>query len=452
MDIIEYDVFVIGSGIAGQTAAQECAAYGLKVAIADDKAFGGTCAIRGCDPKKVMLQFADIHEKIENLKGLGFTKSPKISWEDILSFKNSFTNPVPKATEEDLIEQGISLYHQSPKFIDKNTILVEGKKVKANYFVIATGLIPRPLQIKGSDLLKTSDDFFNLKEIPKSAIFVGGGYIALEFAYLLNALGCKVTIIESGAKILSQFETFLTNQLKEYLAEKGINFIFNADVTSVEKLRKNKRVYYQKDDKKHTLKAVEIFNTTGRVPAVKNLNLENAKIANGENGISVNNYLQSVSNKNTYSCGDVSSKSLPLTPLSGLQGYIVSRNIIKNNSKKFRQKVVPSVVFTHPKLAMVGLTEEQAKQKYTAVKVYKAKVDYWYNAKKENISVYAYKIIVNEKTDVILGAHLLSSEANENINIFSLAIQQKMTTKAFKKLIFTYPSYANDLKKMMANN
>ncbi|QOD62461.1 NAD(P)/FAD-dependent oxidoreductase [Polaribacter haliotis] len=451
MESKHYDVFVIGSGVAGQTTAKICAENGLKVAIADKQAFGGTCAIRGCDPKKVILQFADIIKKTEALKGLGIKEIPKINWEDILDFKNSFIDKVPKGTEENLKELGIDLYHQSPKFISKNEITVEGKTVSADKFVIASGLTPRKLHFKGAQFLKTSPDFFNLKKLPKSATFIGAGYVGMEFCYLLSTLGCKVNVIDRGTQALSQFDAFLVDKLVENMQKSGVKFYFNSEIESLEKLRKNVRIQFKQKGKTKSVKSRIVFNTSGRVPATELLELEKANIKNDKTGIIVNDFLQNETNKNVYACGDISSKSLPLTPLSGLQGYIVGNNILKENSKEFLNPLVPSVVFTYPNLATVGLSEEEAEKTYKNIKIYKGDATHFYNAKKSNESIYAYKIIINERTDVIVGAHLLGSKANECINIFMMAINQKMTVSEFKKLIFTYPSYSSDLKSMMKN-
>ncbi|WP_026776627.1 NAD(P)/FAD-dependent oxidoreductase [Polaribacter sp. Hel_I_88] len=448
METKHYNVFVIGSGIAGQTAAKICAKNGLSVAIADKRAFGGTCAIRGCDPKKVLLQFADLMQKTSQLKGLGIEKVPKISWKHVQKFQKQFTKKVPKNTEENLTSLHIDLYHQSPKFMSKNEIEVEGKRVTADKFVIASGLTPRKLKFKGAEHLKVSDDIFKLKKVPKSATFIGSGYVGMEFCYLLSTLGCKVTMIDRGSQALSQFDPFLVDQLVSSMSENGVDFIFNAEVSSIEKKKKNLKITYQQKGKKKTVKSNIAFNTSGRVPATELLALENANIKNDESGIIVNDFLVNETNKNVFACGDVSSKSLPLTPLSGLQGYIVGNNIVKENSKEFANPLVPSVVFTYPNLATVGYTEEEAKKRYKNITVYKGDASNWYNAKKTNEKLYAYKIIANTRTNEIVGAHLLSSQANENINIFATAINNKMTTDQFKKLIFTYPSFTNDLKSM----
>ncbi|MCL4140827.1 UNVERIFIED_CONTAM: hypothetical protein GTU68_034062 [Idotea baltica] len=235
------------------------------------------------------------------------------------------------------------------------------------------------------------------------------------------------------------------------MKKKGVTFYFNSEIKSVEKLKKNFRIKFDKKTNSKSVKTKVVFNTSGRVPAIELLAVEKANIKNDETGIIVNDYLVNATNKNVYACGDVSSKSLPLTPLSGLQGYIVGHNILKENSKKFSNPLVPSVVFTHPNLASVGMSEEEAKKTYKNVKIYKGDASHFYNAKKSNEKVYAYKILVNERTETLVGAHLLSTEANECINILMLAINQKMTVSEFKKLIFTYPSYASDLKSMMKN-
>jgi glutathione reductase (NADPH) len=258
-------------------------------------------------------------------------------------------------------------------------------------------------------------------------------------------------MIEQGPKPLKQFDEFLVEKLIKYLETIGITFIFNAEVTSVEKLKKNFKVNFKLKGKDKSVKSRKVFNTAGRVPSIEMLDLSKANVKSDNSGVLVDDYLQSISNPDVYACGDVSSKSLPLTPLSGLQGYIVGNNIIKSKSKKFEVPCIPSTVFTNPNLSSVGYSEVEAKKRYKNVKIYKGDASDWYSAKKENNPVYAYKILVNERTNEILGAHLLSSEANETINLFSLAIQQKMTVTEFKKQMFTYPSYSNDLKSMMAN-
>lgn len=447
-----YNVFVIGSGIAGQTTAKACVKKGLSVAISDNREFGGTCANRGCDPKKVLIDFSALLEYTKRLKGLGVSQLPVIDWQSVQDFKSQFVDTVPENTETDLKDLNIDLYHQSPEFVSENEILVEGKSITADYFVIATGNIPRELSIPGKDYLETSDAILDLISIPKSASFIGSGYIGMEFASMLAIMGCKVTIFERDSTALRQFDPFLVEKLLLKMENLGVTFVFNAEVESIEKLNKNLRLHYKLNGKQKTHKSRKVFNTTGRVPSIEMLNLEKAAIDYDNSGILVNDFLQSTSNKKVYACGDVSNASLALTPLSGLQGSIVGENITKGNVKVFQFPIVPSTVFTQPNMSSVGLTEIEAKKRYKDIVVFKGDLSYGFNAKKENTSVYAYKILVNKRTETIVGAHLLSAEANETINIFTMAMAQEMTVSEFKRLIFTYPSYSIDLKYMLRND
>ncbi|WP_281681507.1 FAD-dependent oxidoreductase, partial [Zunongwangia profunda] len=177
MGIEEFDVFVIGTGTAGKGVAKDCAEAGWKVAIADNREYGGTCPNRGCDPKKVLVGITEIIERSQNMLGLGISKMPEVNWEDLQKFKYKFTGAIPAATEKDLAALGIKMYHQSPKFLDENTLSVEGKTVKTKKIVIATGNKPMPLKIPGAELMLNSDDFLELEKLPESMIFIGAGYI-----------------------------------------------------------------------------------------------------------------------------------------------------------------------------------------------------------------------------------------------------------------------------------
>jgi glutathione reductase (NADPH) len=445
----KFDVFVIGSGSAGQTVAETCAKNGLKVAITDNRVFGGTCANRGCDPKKVLLGATEAYELSKNLEQQGIITAPAINWKKLQRFKRSFTKAVPAATESRFLDLGIELYHQGPKFIDENTLSVEGKTVHANTIVIATGQIPRPLDFEGSDLLITSDDFLDLKKTPKKMVFIGGGYVGMEFAHMAARAGSKVTVIEHGERPLKAFDEDMAHHLTKISESLGIRFFFNCEVEKVEQLRKNCKVTYFQNGKKMTLKTRVVCNTAGRIPAIEALNLSKGKVAHSKKGVTVNQFLQNTTNPRVYACGDVSNKGLPLTPLSGLEASVVAENILKNNTKKFEVPLIPSAVFTLPNLATVGLSEAEARRKYKNVVINYESVPEWYNAKRINAAGYAYKIIFNERTKRILGAHLLSPEAAETINLFAMAIQHRMTTEQLKKIIFTYPTWANDIKSML---
>lgn len=449
----EFDVFVIGTGTAGKNVAKECVEEGLKVAIADNREFGGTCANRGCDPKKVLLGLTEILHRAEKMKGKGITKMPETSWADLMRFKKTFTDAVPAVTENNLKELGIKMYHQSPKFLDENTLSVEGKTVTAKKIVIATGNKALEIPVPGNDLAIISDDFLELEELPESMTFIGAGYIGMEFAHIAARCGVDVTVLDMEPRPLKMFDEDMVGYLQQASEDIGIKFIFNAQVSKIEKLRTNFRVTANQEGKEISVKAKLVVNAAGRVPSIEELDLEKGKVDFSKKGITVNEHLQSSTNKNVYACGDVSaSEGLPLTPLSSQEARVVAANILNKNKK--RAKTVdfppqPSVVFTLPNLASVGMNEKRAREKGYDFVVEKKNVPDWFNAKRINDDYYAYKTLVDKKTGLVLGAHLVSAEAGEMINMFVMAMCGKLDCETLKGMIFSYPSWAGDIKSMV---
>lgn len=446
----EFDVFVIGTGTAGKTVAYAAAENGLKVAIADDREYGGTCAIRGCDPKKVLYGFTEVLQHAKNLQDKGITKLPEVDWATVQKFKKTFTEAIPAATERDLKEAGIELYHQSPKFLDENTLSVEGKTVHAKNIVIATGLRPRDLNIPGEEHFSISEDFMELAELPEAMIFVGGGYVGMEQAHMAARMGVDVTIIERESRPLAPFDEAMAGLLVKASEAIGISFVFDAEVTELELLRKHIRVHYKKGEAKATIKAPMVFNTSGRVPAIEKLDLEKGNVAFEANGISVNEHLQNTTNPAVYACGDVSASGTPpLTPMSSQEARIVVKNAIEKKRVKATFPPIPSVVFTIPQLASVGLTEAEAKKQGFSVRVEYKEVPKWFNAKRMNQSFYAYKTIVDTDTSHILGAHILAEQAGEMINLFAMAMSANFTCEQFKGQLLAYPTWGNDVRGMV---
>lgn len=446
-----FDVFVIGSGTAGKNIAKDCATAGLKVAIADNREFGGTCSNRGCDPKKVLLGVTEILYKASKLKNKGITKLPEVRWEDTMEWKETFVDAVPAATEKDLEKRGIIMYHQSPVFLDENTLSVEGKTVTADKIVIATGQVPTELKIPGRGHAQISDDFLNLEKLPKTMIFIGAGYIGMEFAHIAARFGVKVTVMEFFPRPLINFDEDMVEHLLKASEELGIEFIFNAEVNEIEKLQKNFRVNALQNGKKISAKAELVFNTAGRGPSIEGLDLEKGKVAFTKKGISVNKFLQNTTNKNVYACGDVSdSAGLALTPVSAYESEIVSANICREKSPlKIDYPFQPSVVFTLPNIASVGFSEKEAKEKGYNFTVEHKLVPEWFNSKRINEKVYAYKTLVDNKTGQIIGVHLAGPEAAEIINLFTLAMNSKTDVKQLKQMLFAYPTWGNDIKGMV---
>lgn len=451
MSIKEFDVFVIGTGSAGKTVAKACIKAGKKVGIADHREFGGTCANRGCDPKKVLVGLSEIMDRTEKMKDKGITQMPEFSWHDIQNFKKKFVDAVPAATEKDFKSLGIEMYHQSPQFLDENTLTVEGKTIKAKKIVIATGQKPLELKIPGRDLALVSDDFLDLSELPESMIFIGAGYIGMELAHIAARLGVKVTILDLADRPLSNFNEKIVSPLTKISEDIGIDFVFNAAVSETEKLQKYYRVSYQKDGKKESVKAEMVFNTAGRVPSIDELNLEKGNVSFTNKGVTVNKFLQNPDNKNVYACGDVAaSEGLPLTPLSNIEAKVVISHLLdKNIKEEAHYPAQPSVVFTTPQLASIGITAEEANSKNLDVVIKEEMNLNWFNAKRINERSYGFQTIVDKKSGKILGAHIIASEAAEMINLFAMAMQTQLTYKQVETLIFAYPTWGNDMKRMI---
>ncbi|MFO7720727.1 MAG: NAD(P)/FAD-dependent oxidoreductase, partial [Gillisia sp.] len=282
-------------------------------------------------------------------------------------------------------------------------------------------------------------------------IFIGAGYIGMEFAHIAARFGVKVTVMEFLPRPLINFDEDIVNQLQRASEELGIEFIFNAEVTEIEKLQKNFRVKANQNGKEITAKAELVFNTAGRGPSIEGLDLEKGKVAFSKKGISVNEFLQNTTNKNVYACGDVSDTAgLALTPVSAYESEIVSSNICREKSPvKIDYPLQPSVVFTLPNIASVGFSEKEAKEKGFNFTVEHKLVPEWFNSKQINAKVYAYKTLVDNKTGQIIGVHLIGPEAGEIINLFTLAMNSKTDMTQLKQMLFAYPTWGNDIKGMV---
>ncbi len=446
----KYDVFVIGSGMAGMTIANKCASGGLKVGITDKLPYGGTCALRGCDPKKVIIGATEVRDFAMRLKGKGINTIPNVSWQDITAFKQSFVDAIPPKIEKGYKHNGIDTYHNSAKFMSKNTLKVGTDTVQANKIVIATGAKPRVLDFEGGNLALSSTDFLNLNELPQSLLFIGGGYIAFEFAHIAARSGSDVTIVHRGKRPLENFEQDIVEHLINATKELGIKLVLETEVSKIEKKDNYHVVTGTSNGKEMTFETEAVLNSAGRPPAIFDLDFEKAGISFSKKGITVNEYLQSTSNPNVYAAGDAAdSRGLPLTPVAVMEGHIVASNIIKGNSKKVNYPPMPSVVFTLPTMAAVGLTEVEAKSQKIEYEVKYNKAGNWFNAERLNVKEYAFKTIIDKENQTLLGAHLIGPNAEETINLFAIAIKTKMKINELRTMIFTYPTLSSDIPHML---
>lgn len=443
-----FDVIIIGSG-SGTTVAKRCADAGKKVAIIDYHPFGGTCPLRGCMPKKTLVNLAHTLAMNERLKGKGIDTPATASWKDLIQFKNKITEPKSSEFTDKLKGAGVTIYHGRAEIIDKNSIRVNDDILSAEKFVFANGSSPIKLNIPGEDLLIDSTGFMEMEELPDDILFVGGGYIAFEFAHIISQFGVKATIVHMEERVLNNFDADMVELLVKASEKLGIIVILNTEVKSISKENNGFTIHAEQKGEKLKLTTSIAVHAAGRSAEIKDLGLEKMNVSFSKKGIEVNDFMQSVSNENVYSCGDANDKGLPLTPVNSKEATVLIENLLNGNHQKMEYGHIPSTVYTIPPLSLVGLTEQEAKNKNLNFKVHFKETTDWLSSEMINEPVSAFKILVDKDSDQIIGAHLLGSNADEVINIFAVAMNAGIKATELKKTIFSYPTLASDIVNML---
>ena len=447
----KFDLIVVGTGAGGATAAYKCRKAGWEVAIIDSRPFGGTCALRGCDPKKVLVGAADLIDWVRRMEGNGVSsEEAKIDWSALMRFKRTFTDPVPENREKGYAKAGIAAFHGRTHFLDQTSLQVGDDMLTARFILIAAGAKPASLGISGEAYLTTSDQFLELEQLPQRIIFVGGGYISFEFAHIAARAGAEVRILHRGVRPLEGFDADLVGQLVQATGELGVDVRLDTEVKSISKDGHHFGVKASSENGEQTFEADLIVHGAGRVPDIDDLDLEKAGIKREKKGVSVNEYLQSVSNPAVYAAGDAAATAgLPLTPVASMEGHVVASNLLNGNHRKPNYAGVSTVVFTIPPLASVGLQEEAARKQGLKFKVNQEETSGWYSSRRVALKHSRFKTLVEEGSGRILGAHLLGHNAEEAINIFALAIRYGLKADDLKTMIYAYPTSASDLSYMV---
>ncbi len=442
-----FDLIVIGTGTAGSVAAARCRNAGWTVAIVDELPFGGTCALRGCDPKKVLVGAAEAVDWSRRMVGRGVVGELAIDWRALMAFKRTFTDPVALRKELSFIDSGIEVFHGRARFVDRTSVAVGDEVLSARHVLIATGARPAPLGVPGSEHVIESDGFLELEELPRSIVFIGGGYVSFEFAHVAARAGADVTILHRSARPLDAFDGDLVSRLVRASEERGIRVHVDTPVESIE-ARGDGFVVHARG--RH-FDADLVVHGAGRVPATASLELDRGGVTITQRGaVAVNDYLQSVGNEAVYAAGDVAGTVHPaLTPVSSEHGHVVAENLLHGNTRRPDLTEVPSVVFTIPPLAKVGLTEDQARAQGVRFTVLSEDASTWYSTRRTGESHAASKVLVEETTGRILGAHLFGPNAAEVINVFAIAIRAGMTAEQVKATTFAYPTGASDVSYMV---
>jgi len=374
----------------------------------------------------------------------------RIDWSALMRFKRTFTDSVPQSNERWLAESGIGTFHGAARFTGPTTIAVGDQPLEARRIHVATGARPATLPIRGHEHLVDSTAFLELEPLPQRILFIGGGYISFEFAHVAARAGAQVTILHRGPRPLKQFDPDLVELLVKRTRELGVVLHLNAVVNSVEPAGGALRVQASTPQGPRALEVEQVVHGAGRVPELDGMRLEEGNVAYGPRGVAVNEYLQSTTNPAVYAAGDCAdTPGLPLTPVAAHEGRIVAANLLDGNTTRASYPPMPSLVFTVPALASVGLGEAEAKAQGLKFSTRFEETGDWYSTRRLGESLSAYKVLVEEGTGRILGAHLLGPNAEEAINVFTLAIKAGLTARDIKDTIFGYPTFSSDLSYMV---
>lgn len=448
----QFDLFVIGTGSAGNTVAEQCRQAGWTVGIADSEPFGGTCAQRGCDPKKVLVGAAQLSDAVRRFHSRDvLDSSTTINWPALMQFKRTFTDPVPEHIQSWLTSIGITTFHDAVRFTGDKTLMVGDEEIQAEHILIATGATPAPLNIPGSHWLHTSEAFLNWDKLPAHVIFVGGGYISMEFAHIARSAGAMVTILHQGAQVLPGFDPQLVERLRQYFVDSGIDIHLNTQVTAIESTGNGVRVHTRESGNPRTFEADAAVHGAGRVPNLAALDLERAHVPSTPRGVAVNSFLQSIGNAAVYAAGDAAdTPGQPLTPVAVMEAQFLAKHLLGQNPPALDYQAIPTVVYTNPAtLARVGLQEQEAQAKGYRLAVKTADTTSWYSSRRIMAPVSEFKVLVDEDTDRIVGAHVLGPHAEELINVLSLAMRTGITASTLRSVLFAYPTGASDLTYMV---
>ena len=446
-----YDLIVIGAGMAGVAAANKCASEGWKVAIVDELPYGGTCALRGCDPKKILRRGAEIIDSARLMAGKGIdADSMTINWADLMKHKCGFTDPVPENMEAGLGRSGVETLHGTARFESGHRLVIDDVAYESAHFLIATGARPRPLDFPGHEHLIDSTDFLELEDLPRRVLFVGGGFVSFEFAHIAARAGARPVIIDRNVRPLKGFDPDLVDLLVARGADAGIEVRTETTFTGIEPAGSGYRVTLGTAGNPAEIDTDLVVHGAGRVPQLSKLDLDAANVAHDTAGVAVAGHLQSTTNPAVYAAGDsADTPGMPLTPVAVFEGKVAASNMVKGTTTVPDYAGVPTAVFTIPELVRVGLLEDEATAAGIDVDVRYNDTSGWYSNYRIGETTAATKILVDTSNDTIVGAHMLGPEYGELINVFSLAIKLGLTTRQLKSMTAAYPTVGSDLGSML---
>jgi glutathione reductase (NADPH) len=443
----DFDLFVIGAGSGGVRLARMSGAMGARVAVAEDRYLGGTCVNVGCVPKKLFVYASHVTEELEDAEGFGWCLDGKLSldWSKLVTNKNKEIARLNGIYGSLLENNDVQIIDGRATIIDAHTVSVAEETYTAERIVIATGGWPRMPEVPGAEHMISSNEFFFMEELPKKAVVLGGGYIAVELAGILNGLGVETTLIYRGSQILRGFDEEVRAFVSNEVANKGVKVILNDNIEAIEKKQDGLVAVLESGRK---LEAGVVLSAIGRVPKTEGLGLEKLGVEMKTNGgIAVNEHFQT-SVPSIYALGDVIG-GVQLTPVALAEGmYLANYFFAATKPLSVDYDFIPTAVFCQPNIGTVGLTEEEAKERIADVQVFVSSFKPMKHTMSGRNERSMMKLIVDEKTDRVVGAHMVGPEAGEIIQGLAIAIKAGATKAQFDRTIGIHPTAAEEFVTM----
>ncbi|MDH0894746.1 MULTISPECIES: glutathione-disulfide reductase [unclassified Pseudomonas] len=443
----EFDLFVIGAGSGGVRAARFAAGFGARVAVAESRYLGGTCVNVGCVPKKLLVHGAHYAEDFEQAAGFGWSAGePTFDWPTLIANKNREIQRLNGIYRNLLVNSGVTLLEGHARLLGPHEVEVNGERHSARHILIATGGWPQVPDIPGNELAITSNEAFFLEQLPRRVLVVGGGYIAVEFASIFHGLGAQTSLLYRKDLFLRGFDGALRKHLKEELEKKGLDLQFNTDIDRIERQDDGSLLATLKDGRQ--LETDCVFYATGRRPMLDNLGLENTGVKLNDKGfIEVNDNFET-HEPSILALGDVIGR-VQLTPVALAEGMAVARRLFRPEEyRELDYDLIPTAVFSLPNIATVGLTEEQARERRHEVKVFESRFRPMKLTLTECQERTLMKLVVDGKTDKVLGCHMIGPEAGEIVQGLAVALKAGATKRVFDETIGIHPTAAEEFVTM----
>ncbi|MBW4465305.1 MAG: glutathione-disulfide reductase [Pegethrix bostrychoides GSE-TBD4-15B] len=442
----DYDLFVIGGGSSGLSAAKAAARYGARVAIAEPAFLGGTCVARGCIPKKLMVYASEFSRLFEDATAYGWSQTPsQFSWTKLVAAVNSEIRRLDQLHRAALDKAKITLFSATAAFDNPHKITVGSEQITADHVLIAVGGKPIRPKTPGVEHALVSDDMFHLSEQPRRLTIVGGGYIGVEFAGIMQGLGTQVTQIVRESEILEKFDEMLQSEMQKGMIRHGVSFLFDTEVTNIELTAAGLQLSLSNSSKQTVKQTVDaILMATGRAPNLEALKLENAGVKLNQKAVEVNEESQT-SQPNIYAVGDCTDR-VQLTPVAIAEGKAFADTLFGHRSDRVSYKNIPSSVFGKPQAAYVGLTEAEAKQQFGADQIvtYCTTFTPLFHSLTDRDETTSMKLVVEKSSARLLGAHMIGNHAAEIMQSMAIAVSAGLTKADIDATMPLHPTSAEE--------